>query len=173
MSTANKKRGDHKPNPVTATIHLDRMSPCDSLRPTRNLERAVLVRLLLGLAPDGVCTAFIITNEAVSSYLAFSPLPFQAVCFLLHFPSPRGARVLPGILPCGVRTFLTARITGLRGRLAPSIDISIPESSVFATTLRNEISFCNNSIKEHYQHYRNRSRALFLNTLNVPLYPCS
>jgi len=25
----------------------------------------------------------------------------------LHFPSPRGARVLPGTLPSGVRTFLT------------------------------------------------------------------
>jgi len=63
---------------------------------------------LFGLAPDGVCTAICITADAVSSYLAFSPLPHKgAVCFLLHFPSPCGARALPGILPCGVRTFLT------------------------------------------------------------------
>ena len=30
----------------------------------------------------------------------------SAVCSLWHFPSPRGARALPGILPCGARTFL-------------------------------------------------------------------
>ena len=30
----------------------------------------------------------------------------SAVCSLRHFPSPRGARGLPGILPCGARTFL-------------------------------------------------------------------
>ena len=32
----------------------------------------------------------------------------SAVCSLLHFPSPRarGARVLPGTVPCGARTFL-------------------------------------------------------------------
>ena len=31
----------------------------------------------------------------------------RAVCFLCHFPSGRPARVLPGALPCGVRTFLS------------------------------------------------------------------
>ena len=30
---------------------------------------------LLGLAPDGVCPALDVTTEAVSSYLAISPLP--------------------------------------------------------------------------------------------------
>lgn len=33
----------------------------------------------------------------------------SAVCSLLHFPSPHGARPLAGILPCGARTFLHAR----------------------------------------------------------------
>ena len=33
----------------------------------------------------------------------------SAVCSLRHFPSPRGARALPGILPCGARTFLHRR----------------------------------------------------------------
>ena len=33
----------------------------------------------------------------------------SAVCFLLHFPSPRDARPLAGTLPCGARTFLDAR----------------------------------------------------------------
>ena len=32
----------------------------------------------------------------------------SAVCFLLHFPSPHGARSLTGILLCGARTFLSA-----------------------------------------------------------------
>jgi hypothetical protein len=32
----------------------------------------------------------------------------SAVCSLLHFPSPRDARGLPGTLPCGARTFLDA-----------------------------------------------------------------
>jgi len=31
---------------------------------------------LFGLAPGGVCRAFDVTIEAVSPYLAFSPLPF-------------------------------------------------------------------------------------------------
>jgi hypothetical protein len=30
----------------------------------------------------------------------------SAVCSLWHFPSPHGARALPGTLPCGARTFL-------------------------------------------------------------------
>ncbi len=47
----------------------------------------------------------------VGSYPTVSPLPVpvrgpSAVCSLLHFPSGCPARVLPGILPCGVRTFL-------------------------------------------------------------------
>jgi hypothetical protein len=67
---------------------------------------------LLGLAPGGVCSASGIAAGAVSSYLAFSPLLHPrkdgAVFFLLHFPSPRGVRMLSGTLPCGVRTFLTA-----------------------------------------------------------------
>jgi hypothetical protein len=70
---------------------------------------------LFGLAPDGVCRAVRVTTAAVSSYLTVSPLPAlacartSAVCFLLHFPSPHGARSLTGILLCGARTFLSAR----------------------------------------------------------------
>ena len=69
---------------------------------------------LFGLAPDGVCRAVRVTTAAVSSYLTVSPLPAlacartSAVCFLLHFPSPHGARPLAGILLCGARTFLPA-----------------------------------------------------------------
>ena len=120
------KNGEgHKPNSVYAAIYLGPLLPDGSLRPTRSLGRAVLDGCLLGLAPGGVCHAARITAGAVSSYLAISPLPFRAVSFLLHFPSPRGARALPGTLPCGVRTFLAARFTaGQRCCLSLSISIN-------------------------------------------------
>ena len=38
----------------------------------------------------------------------------SAVCFLRHFPAPRGVRALPGTLPFGARTFL-GRLKGDRG----------------------------------------------------------
>ena len=64
--------------------------------------------LLLGLASDGVYNALSVTSQAVSSYLAISPLPYEmAVYFLLHFPVSRLNRTLSGILPCEARTFLT------------------------------------------------------------------
>ena len=47
----------------------------------------------------------------MSSYLTVSPLPRRAepgaaVCFLLHFPWPRGRWVLPITVSMGARTFL-------------------------------------------------------------------
>lgn len=45
----------------------------------------------------------------------------SAVCFLRHFPSGRPARVLPGLLPCAARTFLT----GFRPRGRPAGSVSI------------------------------------------------
>jgi hypothetical protein len=68
---------------------------------------------LFGLAPGGVCHAASVAGRAVRSYRTVSPLPVppedrrpSAVCFLLHCPSPSGARPLAGTLPCGARTFL-------------------------------------------------------------------
>ena len=48
---------------------------------------------LLGLAPDGVCLASDVTSGAVSSYLAFSPLPEcgRCVSVALSVGSPRPA----------------------------------------------------------------------------------
>jgi len=43
----------------------------------------------------------------------------SAVCFLRHFPSPRGARVLPGTLPGEARNFLGLRSERGRGRPGP------------------------------------------------------
>ena len=88
--------------------------------------RAVLSASLFGLAPCGVWPATRVTTSAVRSYRTFSPLPRRssrcehrerrrAVCFLCHFPSSRPDRVLPGTLPCGVRTFLPpSRLSALR-----------------------------------------------------------
>jgi len=66
-------------------------------------------KLLFGLASDGVYTAFPVTREAVVSYTAIPPLPWQAmaVSFLLHFPWGHPHRTLSGILPCEARTFLS------------------------------------------------------------------
>lgn len=75
--------------------------------------------LLLGLAPHGVYPAFDVTTEAVSSYLAISPLPLSEiisesggiVSAALSIGSPGisavvAVRLLTGMLFCGVRTFL-------------------------------------------------------------------
>lgn len=45
---------------------------------------------LLGLAPDGVCPAVLVTKNAVRSYHTISPLPFGgifSVALSLRFPS--------------------------------------------------------------------------------------
>ena len=46
----------------------------------------------------------------VRSYRTVSPLPIprrgEAVCFLWHFPCPRGRWALPTTASCGARTFL-------------------------------------------------------------------
>jgi len=59
----------------------------------------------------------------VSSYLAFPPLPkneMQSIhlggLFLLHFPSSRLDRELPGTLPYGARTFLVYGLSALHTR---------------------------------------------------------
>ena len=73
---------------------------------------------LFCLAPDWVYPAFIVTFEAVSSYPTFSPLPFANQRFApggifsvtLSVPTgfPAGPPLSRGILPYGVRTFLSS-----------------------------------------------------------------
>ena len=61
-------------------IYLDLLLPASSSN-LPGTQRAT-VSSLFGLASDGVYTALSVTREAVSSYLAFSPLPAkQAVIF--------------------------------------------------------------------------------------------
>ena len=74
--------------------------------------RRAAVSFLFGLASNGVYTATFVTKSAVSSYLAFSPLPDEAGgSFLLHWPGSHLHRTLSGILPCEARTFLTCSLS--------------------------------------------------------------
>jgi hypothetical protein len=99
-------------------ICLGRPSPtASSSLPAAQTVRAA-PRRLFGLAPIGGYRAPSLALGAVGSYPTVSPLPDpldsrlrahsgpSAVCSLLPCPSPRGAQVLPGDLPCGARTFL-------------------------------------------------------------------
>jgi hypothetical protein len=71
---------------------------------------------LFCLAPHGVFRASQIAPRAVSSYLAFSPLPdlrcqrtggvFSVTLSVTAILQPRRPRVFRGMLPYGVRTFL-------------------------------------------------------------------
>lgn len=69
-------------------------------------------RRLFCLAPHGVFRAPAFARRAVSSYLAFSPLPrcwggsFSVTLSVAGGLRPRCPRVVRGMAPCGVRTFL-------------------------------------------------------------------
>jgi hypothetical protein len=66
--------------------------------------------LLFGLAPGGVCQASIITDEPVSSYLAFSTLPAEMTggIFSVVLSPDHSEPPLTATLSCGVRTFLSS-----------------------------------------------------------------
>ena len=106
----------HGDDHLSGRIVTDRLK-----RPTRisnrHEPRPVLADgFLLGLAPDEVYLATLVTKRAVSSYLAVSPLPalLQAVCFLLHCLSHSCAWTLSSILLCGARTFLQLSPAAIR-----------------------------------------------------------
>ena len=83
---------------------------------------------LFGLAPGGVYRAASVAGGAVRSYRPVSPLPQArkpaAVCFLWHFPWPRGRLPLATTLTRGVRTFLPARQNRRSGR--PGLSCRVP-----------------------------------------------
>ena len=119
--------------PLRGDDHLSGRIVTDRLkRPTRIPTVAGRSRfayangILLGLEPDEVYRAVPVTRNAVSSYLAISPLPCPnlrpnlAVCFLLHCLSRFRAWTLSSILPCGARTFLQhccRRSSATRGQI--------------------------------------------------------
>ena len=58
--------------------HLSRLIVTNKLeRPTYRRMRATSLMPYLGLAPGGVYTALLVTQQTVSSYLAFSSLPHK------------------------------------------------------------------------------------------------
>ena len=84
------------------------MLPLSSSGLPKVLGYEIIHFLLSGLSLSGVYHAFVVTNKAVSSYLAFSPLPNnQAVYFLWRFPSGCPGQLLAGTIFRGVRTFLS------------------------------------------------------------------
>ena len=89
--------------------HLSRLIVTNMLkRPTYRRVRATLYQPYFGLAPGGVYTAFPVTWETVSSYLAFSSLPLKvAVIFCCTF-----LRITPTrryLAPCSMELRLSSR----------------------------------------------------------------
>ena len=80
---------------------------------------------LFGLAPDGVCHTGRLPGSRCALTAPFHPYrPAEAGLggiFLLHFPSAFTAQALPGIAPCGARTFLDVCTPRLPGRLRAGI----------------------------------------------------
>ena len=88
--------------------HLSRTTVADGLKqPTRRHQTGNSLRLLLGLAPDGVYQADAVTRNAgeLLPHL-FTLTAYAAVYFLWHFPAGHPGWLLATILPCGARTFL-------------------------------------------------------------------
>jgi hypothetical protein len=89
---------------------------------------------LFCLAPHGVFRASRIAPRAVSSYLAFSPLPdlrcqrtggvFSVTLSVTALLQARRPRVLRGMLPYGVRTFLWRRISPRQRSSAIGADVT-------------------------------------------------
>jgi hypothetical protein len=75
---------------------------------------------LFGLAPGGVCRAFAITGEPVSSYLAISTLPAARAAggmISVALSPDRSEPSLAATSSYGVRTFLASRVSAIRDRL--------------------------------------------------------
>ena len=90
---------------------------------------------LHGVASDRVYRASAFPQKPVSSYLAFPPLPEKSGGIsLLHLSGGHPRRVLPVILPCEARTFLTRSLSTARAR---PLAILIP---LYYTTLYGSLS---------------------------------
>ena len=91
------------------------------MRSTRRSDEPSRLFLLFDLAPDGGCLAAFVTKAPVVSYTTFSPLLLRAVCLCGPIHDLTTIQGLPGILLCGVRTFLTIK----RAHLADLSRLSI------------------------------------------------
>ncbi len=105
--------------------------------------------LLFCLAPHGVCPASSLTVGAVSSYLAFSPLLRPKTgrfvfcdTFRRHGLSSMAPMLSHGVLPCGVRTFLS-RKPGFRQRsLRPHPRRTVPCGRILAIAVMANAQRC-------------------------------
>src|SRR5439155_23615933 len=91
--------------------HLSGMAVASHLtRPTRSSDDPGRVSLLTWPCSDwGLpCRACCQARGGLLPHLFTLTLGSRAVCFLWPVPSPCGAQALPGSLPCGARTFLSA-----------------------------------------------------------------
>ena len=118
------------------TIYLGRRSPAASSglpgTPATwwSQRRGPRHRPCLALLRVGFTVPPPLPGSAVGSYPTVSPLPDphtgpSAVCSLWHFPSRCRARVLPGTLPCGARTFLSRRTDGRGPHSLPILSNSV------------------------------------------------
>ena len=92
---------------------------------------------LFGLSPSGVCRAGRVTSpagERLPHRFTLTASCETAVCFLRHFPYPRGRWALPTTLPCGARTFLERPKS--RATVPPTlaVDILLRSSETFVTS---------------------------------------
>ena len=103
--------------PKAAIISLRRQLPVTSSSPPEEIPRRIAsgrcfqqTLFCSALLSMGFTKPSQSPGLLVSSYLTFSPLPADrsllAVCFLRHFPEPRGWWELPTIVSCRARTFL-------------------------------------------------------------------
>lgn len=90
----------------TVTIYLGGSSRSPSSDRTRGSAGRLIppysILLRMGFARHAAYTA---SGRLLPCLFTITPFK-RAVCFLWHFPSARADRALPGILPCGARTFL-------------------------------------------------------------------
>ena len=111
-------------NSSLAIIHLVFASPQIFSNLPSNSSEPLSNVTLCGLTSDGVCLAFAVASKAVSSYLAFSPLPAlakePAVHSLLHFPRDYSHQALPGISLYEARTFLQRLATPAIAPIRPT-----------------------------------------------------
>lgn len=98
-----------------------------------DLSRSYLLLLRMGFAKPPRCRD---AGALLPHRFSFSPAgePAGESSFLWHFPSAHAAQQLAGILPCGVRTFLTPLPT--RGRPAHSVDKSSSRQSAVPNECR-------------------------------------
>ncbi len=139
--------------------------------PESQVKRAAS-SLLFGLSPDGVYPAIPVTRDAVSSYLAFSPLSrrFGTVYFLWHFPSSHEDWVLPSVLPCGVRTFL---IRLWRTRLLELLQSLICTAVIFPYKYSSADLTLNYTVHFSYFHLLLRGNCIEASTTSVSRYRCN